>query len=149
MNLAAIFWLIAMVAFFILEAGTDSLVALWFAGGSLVALILALCHAGTVLQIVAFVIVSAILLALLRPVLRRHIVVKKTSTNADRLIGLEAVVTQSIGGGIDTGEVRVSGVLWTALCDVPVEQGTHVRIERVAGAKLYVSPIPAAAGTEG
>lgn len=145
MYVASICWLIAIVMFLVIEGATESLVALWFAGGSLAALIESLLDASVILQIVTFVFVSAILLLCLRPLLRKRIVVKKTRTNADRLIGQQAVVTQTIGGGIDTGEVRVSGVLWTAVCDTPVEAGAHVRIERVAGAKLYVAPLEEAA----
>lgn len=141
MYVASICWLVVMIVCLVLEGATESLVALWFAGGALAALIESLFGASVILQIVMFVFVSAILLLVLRPVLRKKVAVKKTRTNADRLVGQQAVVTQSIAGGIDAGEVKVSGVLWTALCEAPVAAGAHVRIERVAGAKLYVAPV--------
>lgn len=148
MPIVSVCWLIAIVAFIAVEAATVSLVALWFIGGALAALLAALLGADVMAQVIIFTLVSAVLLALFRPLLRRRLAVKKTSTNADRLVGQEAVVTQPIGGGIDAGEVRVSGVLWTALADGPVDVGAHVKILRVEGAKVYVAPVPAACAAE-
>ena len=140
MPIASVCWLIAMIVFVAAEAATVSLVALWFVGGSLASLL----GASVAVQVVLFTIVSAALLALFRPALRKYIAVKKTSTNADRLVGQEAVVTQAIGGGIDAGEVKLSGVLWTALADTPIAAGAYVRVLRVEGAKVYVEPVPVA-----
>ncbi len=148
MPIASVCWLVAMVVFVAAEAATVSLVALWFVGGALAALILSLLGAGVAAQFIVFAVVSAVLLALFRPLLRKYIAVKKTSTNADRLVGQQAVVTRRIGGGIDAGEVKVAGVLWTALADTPVEPGAHVEILRVEGAKVYVDPVPVACARE-
>lgn len=148
MPIACVCWLIAIGAFIAIEAATVSLVSLWFVGGALAALIAALLGADVMAQVVLFTLVSAVLLALFRPLLRRRIAVKKTSTNADRLVGQQAVVTQPIGGGIDAGEVRLSGVLWTALAAGPIDAGAHVKILRIEGAKVYVEPVPAACAAE-
>ena len=142
MPIASVCWLIAMVVFVAAEAATVSLVALWFVGGALAAMIASLLGAGVLVQVVLFTLVSSLLLAAFRPVLRKYIAVKKTSTNADRLVGQQAVVTQPIGGGIDAGEV--AGVLWTALADTPIAAGAHVKILRVEGAKVYVESVMAA-----
>ena len=148
MPIASVCWLIAMVVFVAAEAATVSLVALWFVGGALAAMIASLLGAGVLVQVVLFTLVSALLLAAFRPVLRKYIAVKKTSTNADRLVGQQAVVTQPIGGGIDAGEIKVAGVLWTALADTPIAAGTHVKILRVEGAKVYVESVMAACAAE-
>lgn len=148
MPISSVCWLIAMIAFVAAEAATVSLVALWFVGGALAALIASLLGVGVMAQLVIFTLISAVLLALFRPLLRKRLAVKKTSTNADRLVGQEAVVTEPIGGGIDAGEVRVSGVLWTALAEHPIEAGAHVKILRVEGAKVYVAPAPVACAAE-
>ena len=144
MPIASVCWLIAMIVFVAAEASTVSLVALWFVGGALAAMIVSLLGGGTAAQFIVFAAVSAVLLALFRPALRKYFAVKKTSTNADRLVGQEAVVTQAIGGGIDAGEVKLSGVLWTALADTPIAAGAYVRVLRVEGAKVYVEPVPVA-----
>ena len=60
-----ILWLILLVAFAIVEGVTVSLVSVWFIGGAAAALIAALCGAEVWLQVVLFVAISVILLALL------------------------------------------------------------------------------------
>lgn len=146
MHITSVCWLIAMFVFVSAEAATVSLVAIWFVGGALAGLIASMLGASVIAQIVIFTLVSAVLLALFRPILRKYIAVRKTSTNADRLVGQTAVVTQAIGGGIETGEVRLSGVLWTAIADGPVKAGEQVKILRVDGAKLHVAPACAPVG---
>lgn len=141
MPIAPILWLLAMLVFIVIEAATVNLVALWFVGGALAAMLLALLDVGAAVQLLAFAVVSALLLALFRPLLRKHLAVKKTSTNADRLVGQTAVVTQRIGGGLDAGEVKIAGVLWTALSDAPVEPGQHVTVLRIESTKLCVAPV--------
>ena len=90
---AWIIWVAAMVVFGIAEAATVNLVSVWFVAGSLAALIVQLLGGSPLLQIAAFLVVSAVLLALLRPFARKFVSPKRTATNADRVLGQEAYVT--------------------------------------------------------
>ena len=106
--------------------------------------------AGLVLTgIVVSVSVSALMLALLRPVLKKYLRVKPTKTNADRLLGQEALVTEDIDNLRETGAIRINGVLWTAksVDDTQIPSGSRVVIARIEGAKVYVKPagVPAEA----
>lgn len=132
-------WVIAIVAFALLEAATVNLVSVWFIGGAIAALIASLLGASVIVQIVLFVALSALLLALMRPLLRKYIMPKHTATNVDRLIGQTALVTEEISA-LEAGEVRIGGVLWTAKSEngEAIARGTPVRILRIEGAKLYV-----------
>ena len=65
-------WLGALVLFLILEGQTAAVVALWFAAGAMVAMIAAICGAQIWLQAVLFTVVSAVLLAFLKPVVKKH-----------------------------------------------------------------------------
>ncbi len=147
---AAICWLAAVVLFLIVEASTAALVSIWFVGGSLCAMIAALLGASIPVQLVIFVAVSALMLALLRPFLRNYIRPRIVRTNAARLIGREALVTEAIDNLRETGAVRLDGVLWTAKSDggVPIAEGEHVTIVRLEGSKVYVSPVGAAVCAE-
>lgn len=140
MPTGVIFWLAALVLFLILEAVTVSLVSLWFAGGSLAALLAAALGAGTGLQWLVFALVSGLLLALLWPLAKKRLNKKHVRTNADRLIGREVLVTEAVDNLHETGEIRVNGVLWTAVSasGQPIPVGTLVTIERIEGAKVYV-----------
>lgn len=142
-------WLGLIVAFIAVEAATVNLVSVWFIGGAVAGLVSAILGAAVLLQFAVFLAVSAVLLALLRPVLKKYLRVKPTKLNADRLIGQEALVTEPINNLEETGAVRMNGVLWTAksVDDTPIPAGTRVRIDRIEGAKVYVKPaeIPAEA----
>lgn len=135
-------WLALIVVFIVLEAATVNLVSVWFIGGAVAGLVSAILGASKLLQFTVFILVSALLLALLRPVLKKYLRVKPTKTNADRLLGQEALVTETIDNLQETGAIRINGVLWTAksLEDTQIPAGTRVIIRRIEGAKVYVEP---------
>lgn len=107
-------WLGLIVAFIAVEAATVNLMSIWFIGGSVAGLVCAILGAPTLLQFAVFILVSALLLALLRPLLKKYLRVKPSRTNADRLLGQEALVTEDIDNLRETGAIRINGVLWTA-----------------------------------
>ena len=142
-------WLGLIVAFIAVEAATVNLVSIWFIGGAVAGLVCAILGAAALLQWAVFIGVSAALLALLRPLLKKYLRVKPTKTNADRLVGQEALVTEQIDNLRETGAIRINGVLWTAKSadDTQISPGTRVVIARIEGAKVYVKPaeVPAEA----
>ncbi len=142
MNWAAIVWLVLMVVFLLAEAATVSMVSLWFAAGALAAMVISLLHGGLGIQITAFVIVSGVLLALLRPLVRRFVTPKVTSTNVDAVIGSTGIVTAAIDNVAAAGQVKLGAMVWTARSTSgnPIPEGTRVRVDRVEGVKAFVSP---------
>lgn len=140
MAIAAYFWLAAAIFFAVIEAATVCLVSVWFIGGAIAAFIAALFGASILVQTIIFLIVSAALLLSMRPLLRKHLMPKRTATNADRLIGQEALVTEEVNNLTETGAIKINGVLWTAKSQsgetIPV--GTLVKVLRIEGAKVYV-----------
>ena len=96
MNLAAIVWLVLMVVFLAMEASTVSMVSLWFAAGSLIALLTALAGGPAWLQTVLFLAVSAGLLLALRPLVKKYLAPKVTATNVDSIVGSTGLVTAAI-----------------------------------------------------
>ena len=141
-------WFGLLILFGILEAVTVSVVSIWFMAGSLAAILAALCGASLPVQIVLFLAVSVALLACLRPLVRKYVSPKITATNADRVIGKTAVVTESIDNIAAQGAVKVGGVVWTARISggKPIAAGAQVQVDRIEGVKLYVTPaeVPAA-----
>ena len=108
-------WLALLVLFIITEVATVQLTTVWFAGGALVALILAAAGAENILiQIIVFLLVSIILLVATRPLVKKHINRKSQPTNADRCIGSKAIVTEEINNLLGKGAAKVNGVEWTA-----------------------------------
>ena len=146
MNWAAITWLLLMVLFCVVEASTVSMVSLWFAAGSLVAMIAALLNAQLWLQVVLFFAVSGILLAALRPLVRKYLTPKLTKTNADSVIGATGLVTVAVDNIKAEGQVKLGAMVWTARSTSgdPIPVGTLVRVDRIEGVKVFVTPAGAA-----
>ena len=139
---AIILWFIVMVVFLAVEAGTVGLGSIWFSAGALVAMLAAVLGASVPVQIVVWAAVSAGSLACLRPMVRKYINPKIVRTNVDAVVGKEAIVTQDIDNLRATGTVKLGAVTWTARStdDSPIPAGTVVRVQRVEGVKLFVSP---------
>ena len=139
----AIIWLVLMVIFLVLEAVTVVTVSLWFAVGALVALLVSLIGLELWVQIVLFFIVSAVLLACLRPMVQRHFNPKLSRTNVDALIGSKGYVTADIDNISAAGQVKLGSMEWTARSTDGsiIPAGTLVKVDRVEGVKAFVSPV--------
>ena len=135
-------WLIALVIFGVVEAATAGLVCIWFAMGAMVALLAALVGTGVVEQVVVFAVVSAATLAATRPLVRRMTAGKAVATNADRVLGAAAKVTETIDNENSAGAVYVDGKTWTARSadGAVIPAGEPVEITSMEGVKLIVNP---------
>ncbi len=142
MNWASILWLVLLVAFLAAEAATVSMVSLWFAVSALVALLVALLGGPGWLQGTLFLAISAVLLALLRPIVRRYISPRITATNVDSVIGSTGLVTAAIDNVSAAGQVKLGAMEWTArsTSGQPIPVGTLVKVDRIEGVKAFVSP---------
>mgnify|MGYP004619531397 FL=1 len=133
-------WLALFVVFLIVEAGTVALVSIWFALGALAALAACVLGAEMWLQITVFLVVSLVLLAVLWKRVRNKLTT--TKTNVDSVIGAEGYVTEAIDNLSYTGRVKLGGITWAARstsgAGIPV--GTLVKVERIEGVKVFVSP---------
>ena len=134
-------WSLLAVGFLVLEACTVAMVSLWFAIGAAAALVLSLLGAAFWIQTAAFLVVSGVLLALLRPMMRKY--VKITKTNVDSVLGMEGLVTESIDNVAYQGQVKLGAMTWTARSSsgAPISAGTQVVVDRVEGVKVFVSPV--------
>jgi membrane protein implicated in regulation of membrane protease activity len=143
MSWEAINWLFWMVVFLAVEGASVSLVSIWFAGGSLVAMIAALLGVSFGVQVIIFFAVSCLLLAMLRPMVRRYITPKITKTNMDAVLGKQVLVTAAVNNLHGCGTVKINGVEWTARStnNDTIEAGTQVTIDRIEGVKVFVTPV--------
>ena len=143
MEFFTILWLALMVVFLVTEAATVTMVSLWFAAGSLAALAASLLHAPVWLQVVLFLAVSALLLAALRPMARKHFTPKLSKTNVDAIVGSRGYVTADIDNVSATGTVKLGAMEWTARstagCAIP--KGTLVQVDKIEGVKAFVTPV--------
>lgn len=134
-------WLAAFAVFLIIELFTFGLTTIWFAGGALIAALVALIGAGPIVQIIVFVVISIVLLICTRPVAVKYLNRSRTKTNADSLVGQTGIVTATICNIKAEGTVMVNGQEWTARSEddaIEIEKDSRVQIVGIQGVKLIV-----------
>lgn len=141
MNMS-IFWIITIAVMLVLEISTTALVSIWFVGGGLAALILALLHFPVWLQAAAFFFVSAVLFITCRSWLETHF---RPAPEPDALASLKnsiGTVTVRIEP-VEGGRILVRGQDWKAVSadGRAIEEGKLVRIQEIRGVRMLVVPI--------
>ena len=138
------FWLIALVAFLIIEIITLGLTTIWFAAGSLISFIVAWLGLPLGVQLVLFFVVSFVLLIFTRPVVQKRLNGSRVRTNVNSMIGTEGKVTESIDNFNETGQIIVDGMEWTARAadeKKRIQAGQKVVIQEIRGVKAIVVPV--------
>lgn len=138
-----VFWLILAIILIIIELNTMNLTTIWFAIGSIGAMIVAIfLPEWFILQLVVFLVISIISLILTRRYISERLHASGVKTNVNALIGRIVVVTKSIEEH-KYGEVKVDGNYWTAKSATgePIEVGSEVEILEISGVKLIVKEV--------
>lgn len=133
-------WLGVMAVSAFVEAATLTLVSIWFAAGALAATFAAYAGASLTVQLILFVGVSIAACVAVRPLARRFVAPNVVPTNADRLLGAEARVTEEIDNAAPSGAVYVDGKTWTARSadGAVIPKGETVEVAAMEGIKLIV-----------
>ena len=137
-------WLVALVAFLVIELITVGLTTIWLAGGALVAFILAILGVNVWVQIIAFVVISFLLVYFTRPLAVKYLNPRRTRTNSDELIGETVKVIERIDNRAAAGRALARGMEWSARAvsdDMIIEKDELVKVLRIEGVKLIVEPI--------
>jgi membrane protein implicated in regulation of membrane protease activity len=138
---AWLLWLIAAVILGVGEIATTAFLLAPFAGGALLASVVAAVGGGTFAAWAVFLVSSVGLLTLMRPIANAH---RRTPpqirTGTAALIGRSGIVTERIEGG--AGCVKLDGETWTARAydeDDVIEPGAKVTVVEIKGAIALVS----------
>lgn len=143
MNLAVMVWFGLFVGFLILEAACPiHLVSIWFAAGSLIAMVAAILGGQLWLQVTLFLVISTALLACLWPFIKKFLNPKLTKTNVDAVVGSVGRVTVAIDNISATGQVKLGAMVWSARSSSgePIAENTLVKVDRIEGVKVIVTP---------
>ena len=136
-----VFWLVAMIAFFVVEAATVNLLTLWFAFGALAALITSRLGGELWLQIVVFIVVTVLTLIPTRKLAKKYFSKNHhQATNSDIVIGKDCIVVEEIDNLLSTGAVKCLGKEWTARSEDgrKIATGETVTAVAIEGVKLIV-----------
>ena len=136
-------WLLVLLVCIIVEFVTMGLTTVWFAGGALVALLAAALNLPVAIQVALFLGVSILLLIFTRPIAVKYFNKDRIRTNAESMIGRQAIVISEINNLEGIGQVTVSGMEWSARSlgeDVVIPVGAVVIVRAINGVKLIVEP---------
>lgn len=133
-------WAIAAVLLGIVEVFTVILVFGMVAVAALVAAALAFFGLDVIWQVVAFVVSAVALLALVRPVARRHLRAPPAArTGVAALVGSTAVVVERVDA--HSGRIKLAGEIWSARAydaTQVIEPGATVDVIEIQGATALV-----------
>lgn len=133
-------WIIIIILLTLVEIMTINLTTIWYVASAVVSLIISIFTESFMLQFGAFAVIGTILLITTRPFLQKIMVKKKEPTNLDRVIGMEAIVTEAISKN-QIGEVRVDGKKWSAYSNETISVDSVVKVLSIDGVKLKVEKI--------
>ena len=134
-------WLVILVVLVVIELLTMGLTTIWFAGGALIAAIASLFRAPFAVQVILFLVVSVVLLFFTRPLAVKYFNKDRVRTNAESLVGRQAIVISEIDNLQGTGQVNVGGMEWSARTKedgVKIPVGTVTIVLAINGVKLVV-----------
>lgn len=136
-----VIWLVVLILLVVIEIFTLGLTTIWFAGGSLAAIATAALGGPVWLQALIALVVSAALLFFTRPVAVKYFNKDRERTNAESLVGRQAIVISEIHNLQSMGQVIINGMEWTArsvVDDETISAGEVVVIRGISGVKLIV-----------
>ena len=137
------FWLIAAGIFFIIEMATSGFLLFWFSIGALIALMVSLVIENIVAQTIIFIISSTALLFFTKPFTKKFIKNNEPKDSLFTIQGKTGFVLVDIDPTTGKGQVKVNGEVWSAKTNVNnvITKDTKIKVEKVEGVKLVVSPL--------
>jgi membrane protein implicated in regulation of membrane protease activity len=135
-------WVALVIVFALIEVFTLGLTTVWFAIAALIMVFLSFIKIPLSVQILIFLVVSALLLIFTRPLAIKKFKMGKEKTNVDSLVGKHVMVTRKISE-FEKGEVKLNGLIWAARPDSNMEivEGTKCEVLRIEGVQLIVRPL--------
>ncbi|GAA6491665.1 MAG TPA: NfeD family protein [Candidatus Bariatricus faecipullorum] len=134
-------WLALLIVLLVIEIITVGLTSIWAAGGALVALLLNIAGVSLLWQVIAFFVVTFVLLVFTRPFAVRFINSRREKTNYEGIIGKTIRIVERVDNLSQTGMAVVNGQEWTVRSEddaVILEPGTIAKVTGISGVKLIV-----------
>lgn len=134
-------WLvIGSIALFI-DILTSAFLFVWFTIGAIAAIIAKILGCSFIVQSIVFVSVSAILMSIGYPMVKKAIKssVEPTPTREQTYLGKEIIVDEDI---VKTGSIRIDGVYWITKTEGDmVKKGDKVKVTGIDGNKIIIKKV--------
>ncbi len=136
-------WLAVTATALLIEFITADLLTVWFAGGGIVAMILAALGLEWYIHLPVFIVISMGLLLCVRRIAVKYFIKEDDKTNADGAIGKEYTLLSEIAFE-KLGTIKIGDVLWSVKTKNEhdaIAQGAVVKIVALEGNKYVVEKI--------
>ena len=140
---AATIWIAVFAAALIWEIVSLGLTSIWFCGGAIAAAIAGYLGANWYVQIVIFIVVSAVLLLACRPIAKKKLITTAAPTNIDRNIGKKVKVLETVDSSAGTGLIKIGDVEWRAVSEDgrTIAKDSFAEIVNIEGTKVYLREV--------
>jgi membrane protein implicated in regulation of membrane protease activity len=130
-------WIAVTIAAVVAESLTSALVAIWFMPSAIITMILSFFTVPVKVQLLVFMVISVMLIVMSKTVFKTTLGAH-ARTNADAVIGEQAIVTERICNIENKGLVKVRGQIWSARSadGIDFEPGEIVSVISIEGVKL-------------
>lgn len=137
-------WLILCGIFLLVEIFTISFLMFWPGIGAFLAFLVAVIGATFPVQLGVFAVSSTLMIIFMKPLVQKLFKTKDVPMNNKSIIGKTGIVVKEIDSThSSTGQVKVSGELWSAFCEEKcvLTEGTDIIVEDLDGVKLKVKKL--------
>lgn len=141
-HIALILWGALILVSLVVELITEELTIIWGTVGAIFSFLAALLHAEIWLQLLIFIVFTTLTIIISRPIIKKYAKKEIIRTNADRIIGMVAIVSEAFKNN-EVGKVIVNGQAWraTSTSNEAFFEGEKVQVEGISGTKVIVSKI--------
>lgn len=140
-NIMIWIWLGVFVLSVVIEALEPDLVSIWFAAGALLAIILSIIPGVPFwVEVIVFLVIAFVLIFTIRPLAKKFLIKTEIKSNVEEKIGEKCLVIKTISE-LSHGEVKLNGVIWTAVAknkEETIDEQSLVIIVGIDGNKLVV-----------
>jgi membrane protein implicated in regulation of membrane protease activity len=141
-HITLILWGVLIIVSLIVELITEELTIIWGTIGAIFSFLAAIFKVEIWLQLLIFIVFTTLTIIIFRPIIKKIAKKEMVRTNADRIIGMVAVVTEPFKNN-EVGRVVVNGQSWRATSTTFQEffEGEKVQVEGISGTKVIISKI--------
>jgi len=136
-----IIWIVIALGALAIDIVTSSFMFVWFAIGAIAAIVSIAFNSSVVIQVIVFIAVSAVCMAVGYPIVKRTIkkTVSKTLTMEETYIGTEFTITKDID---IKAFIKFQGIYWTVKnVGKPLVKGDLVQVIGIEGNKLLIAKV--------
>lgn len=135
---SVILWSIIAAIAIAIDLITSAFLFVWFAVGSIAAIITKMLHFPFTIQIIVFVAVSAVSMAIGYPIIKDTIkkTVNKTPTMEEGYVGRIITLDEDV---LERAHIKIDGIYWTVqVSGLSVKKGDKVIITGIEGNKMLI-----------